>query len=509
MTHFGQQNDLCEAVTKIEQIATNPAWPSRRGRRALFRLLAVVIGVSPFLITESVLRFTDWGRPQDVGDPFVGFSEVRPLFVLNDRGDRYQIPKSRQAFFQPEGFAAKKRPSEFRIFCLGGSTVQGRPYSIETSFTTWLELSLQVADTSREWEVVNCGGVSYASYRLVPIMKEVLAHEPDLFIVYTGHNEFLEERSYGSIKRMPAWTKGIGERLLSLRTYNLARRLWYPSGDSSDDVVDRAELAVEVDALLDYQGGLEVYHRDDRWRAGVIEHFEHNLRRLVRIARRAQIPLLLVNPVCNLKDTPPFKTEHRHGLSEQQIATFKRLWESAKSLDWKLLDQKASVLNRALEIDARYADAHFLLARCYDAMGLSDQAKAEYIRAKEEDICPLRILEPMHDVIMRVARQTRTPLVNVRQSFEEATRDGIPGDDSLIDHVHPRIEGHQLIAQLLFDEMVHLGLATQRVDWKTERDRLYAEHMGSLGASYFPTKRRTITGSTTMDAGAGVSHSCP
>ena len=63
---------------------------------------------------------------------------------------------------------------------LGGSTVQGRPFSIETAFSTWLELSLTAADPSRIWQVVNCGGVSYASYRLAPIVDESSCYKPDL-----------------------------------------------------------------------------------------------------------------------------------------------------------------------------------------------------------------------------------------------------------------------------------------------------------------------------------------
>ena len=44
--------------------------------------------------------------------------------------------------------------------------------------------------------MINCGGVSYASYRLGPILDEVLGYEPDLIMLYTGHNEFLEARTY-------------------------------------------------------------------------------------------------------------------------------------------------------------------------------------------------------------------------------------------------------------------------------------------------------------------------
>ena len=39
-----------------------------------------------------------------------------------------------------------------------------------------LELSLRAARPEREWDVINCGGVSYASYRLVPDYPDDPAH---------------------------------------------------------------------------------------------------------------------------------------------------------------------------------------------------------------------------------------------------------------------------------------------------------------------------------------------
>ena len=149
--------------------------PARSRRKTwTFRLLAVLFGFLLFVAAEVVCRVAGWGRPTDYPDPYVGFSEIHPLFVKEESGERYVIPKSRLGFFAADSFPAKKGESTFRIFCLGGSTVQGRPYSIPTSFTTWLKLSLNAGDPRREWEIVNCGGISYASYRLVPIMRECL-----------------------------------------------------------------------------------------------------------------------------------------------------------------------------------------------------------------------------------------------------------------------------------------------------------------------------------------------
>ena len=164
-------------MNAVSKLISNSA-----AKRVGFRLVAIALGLSPLLIGELVFCFLGLGRPTDIDDPFVGFSAVHPLFALNSQTGRYEIAPSRLEHFCADSFAAKKPANEFRIFVLGDSTVQGRPWTIETSFTKWLELSLNAAEPRRTWRVVNCGGVSYASYRLVPILQEVLAYQPDLII---------------------------------------------------------------------------------------------------------------------------------------------------------------------------------------------------------------------------------------------------------------------------------------------------------------------------------------
>src|SRR3954470_14760786 len=237
------------------------------GKRFLFRVAAVIVGLLPLLACELTLRGLGIGRPTDSNDPFVGFSDIHPLFVLNESSGRYEIPKSRQVHFQPDSFAARKPADEFRIFVLGGSTVQGRPWSIESSFTTWLELHLNAADSSRRYEVVNCGGVSYATYRLIPILQEALHYQPDLVIFCEGHNEFLEDRSYAPIKARPAPVNWAIKQVSRLHTYNALRAgiIGARPTDEPSDQQPRVILGPEVDARLDWKGGLNQYHRDDQW----------------------------------------------------------------------------------------------------------------------------------------------------------------------------------------------------------------------------------------------------
>jgi hypothetical protein len=246
----------------------------RNGRRRwLFRTVAVVLGLSMFVLLELALAVLDVGGLNEQDDPFVGFDDVRPLFVLNESGTRLEIPPSRhKLYFAPESFPAKKKKDTFRVFCLGGSTVQGRPYSTDTSFTKWLQLSLETAQPERNWEVINCGGISYASYRLVPILEECIAYEPDLFIVCTGHNEFLEERTYGHIKQTSAAMKATHRFVSQLRTYSLLWEAYQSLTQADASSTGRPNLSVDADALLNYKNGIEAFHRDPVFRSGVIAH---------------------------------------------------------------------------------------------------------------------------------------------------------------------------------------------------------------------------------------------
>ena len=231
---------------------------NRRVRAVLFRCAAVLLGLTPLVLLELLFYALGWGRPDVRDDPLVSFHGIRPLFVLNDAGTHYEIPPGRQAFFRPQSFTARKSDQGYRIFCLGGSTVQGRPYATETSFTSWLRIGLQAAEPQRTWEVVNCGGVSYASYRLVPILQEVLNYEPDLIIVCTGHNEFLEDRTYGHIRDRSTTLVALQAQFAQLRSYQVLRQqyLRLQGGDAAFQAHARPELSEEVDAILDYQGGL-------------------------------------------------------------------------------------------------------------------------------------------------------------------------------------------------------------------------------------------------------------
>jgi hypothetical protein len=455
-----------------------------------FRLAAILLGLAPLLGLELMLRACGLGRPTDYNDPFVGFSDIHPLFVLNERAGKYEIPISRQTHFRPESFAAVKPRNEFRIFVLGGSTVQGRPYSIETSFTTWLELGLNAADPSRRWEVVNCGGVSYATYRLAPIMQEVLAYQPDLIVFCEGHNEFLEDRSYAPVKAAPPWLAWPQRQVARLRSYTLIRDGWQRL-TSRPQPPKRPLLGAESDARLDWKGGMAAYHRDPQWQRDVIAHFDFNLRRMAAIADDVGVPLLWISPVSNL-NWPPFKSEHRAGISAAERSAFDALLQKAADNYGSDLRAALAYLQQARAIDDQHAQVHYEIGSCYELLQQPVAAQAALIRAKDLDVCPLRMLESQRKLMRRAAVETGVPLLDAHALIARHSRLGYPGSQWLIDHVHPTIEGHQLIAEALVDQLTELNYLRPAPGWESARQQAYERHLASLGHPYFARGKQRL-----------------
>lgn len=446
-------------------VATPAASSRNRTARRLWMLrgLSIVCGLSLFVVVELVCCLLGIGETPLEDDPFVGFSNLQPLFEKSSGGDRFVTAKSRLKFFRPEEFAASKPSGTKRIFCLGGSTVQGRPFAKETSFTTWLELALQQADPDQKWEVINCGGISYASYRLVPILQECLGYQPDAFIICTGHNEFLEDRSYGQLRKTSPLVTSAFHGLSRFRSFQFLRQVLL--SDSATEKNSRDVLGSDVDAFLDYKDGISAYHRDDDWRRGVIAHFESNLERMVQLAHQHGVPIVVVRPPSNLADTMPFKSEHRSDLTEQERDRWNDTMLRARASLKKFPAAAVTTFEEAIRIDPEYAATHYELGQLLEVLGDFSAARKEFLLARENDICPLRILSPMEQAIARVAARNDVPLLDAHQLLEQETRHGILDSSILVDHVHPSFGGHQLIAMALVENLQELSIVKPRPNW--------------------------------------------
>ncbi|HID76134.1 MAG TPA: SGNH/GDSL hydrolase family protein [Planctomycetaceae bacterium] len=179
------------------------------------------------------------------------------------------------------------------------------------------------------------------------------------------------------------------------------------------------------------------------------------------------------------------KTERRDGLTPEQPVRWEQLIHQAGEHYGRNRWQCVQLLEQARRIDDGHAGLHYLLGECYDALEMYDKAREAYIRAKELDICPLPILEEMNQAILETADRTGTPVVDVRRIFEMTSDHGIPDNRYLLDHVHPTIEGHQLIGAALCGELIRQGIVHPVDGWKEVRKELFQKHLDSLDNLYF------------------------
>ncbi len=343
-------------------------------------IYSLVVTAAFFLVVEGLLAVLDFQPTLTDRDPFVGFESSIPLFVEQTQADSVflQTAANKLPFFNTQTFAKVKPDHTFRVFCVGGSTTFGRPYDDTTSFVSWLRELLQVADTNQRWEVINAGGISYASYRVASVVEELCAYSPDLFIVYTGHNEFLEERTYRDLHAKPVGFRRLTAILHQTRTYSLAHQLLAPEMLPSKR---SGMLSGEVDTILDHTVGPVSYERDDQLRDHVVEHFEFNVNRMVQTARSAGAEVLFVTPAANLKDFSPFKSEHRSNLRDSERQRWNELFTSAAEQERNGDNQAAlTALNLAAKIDDRHADLHFRKGRLLLAEQRSEEARESFLR---------------------------------------------------------------------------------------------------------------------------------
>lgn len=404
----------------------------------------MLMGVRPLLYSE---------------DPHVGFSSHVPLFVEGSANNRVTA-QNKIRWFNDQRFAQDKSNGTTRVFCLGGSTTYGRPYTDATSFCGWLRQYLPAADPSREWEVINAGGISYASYRVAKLMEELIDYEPDVFVIYTGHNEFLEERTYSGIIETPDAVRGMQSLLGRTRTYSMVSGMLNSSNKTDPKT---PTLTEEVNTILDQSAGLDRYTRDPQLESKIIAHYRYNLSRMVDIAESSGVQVIFITPAANLRNSSPFKSEHAKTLTESLKATFQSHMTSATKAVANEQHAKAlSHVDQATNIDKLHAHGHFLRGEILTALERDEEAATAYEVAVIHDVCPLRMLPVMRDVLANTANARSVPLVDYHTFLAERSAHGVPGDDWFLDHVHPTIEGHRLLALKLIAAFETQGLLANK-----------------------------------------------
>lgn len=417
-------------------------------------LFSLVILILFLVLGEGVIHLFGIHPKTSVDDPFVGFAPGSKLFIEGtDSLGRsiYHTAPIKEKFFNKQTFKTEKPKGLFRIFTMGGSTTYGHPYNDATSYSRWLREFLPLTVGYDSFEVVNAGGISYASYREYHLLQELTDYQPDLVVVYTGHNEFLEERTYRDIKQMPRPLLWLRNHLDGTHWWAALEQLIEPKQEKPKSTLDG-----EVNTVLDRSIGPRDYTRNPELRQNVVSHYLISLQNMAKLAKENKFRLLLLTPPSNLKDCEPFKSEYTT-LDSNQINTLNNIYRLADSLYISQKYQDArQIIDSVLQLEKKHAGWWYLSGRTYLGMGDTIRAERDLKRAKQEDICPLRALDEFSAAVLQMKQEGVAVLDWEKELTAFSAKkysSKILGDETFLDHVHLTIEAHALLASLIIQKM--------------------------------------------------------
>ena len=418
----------------------NDAAPVELSRRLKlwFSLVTVMGGVLVILLSlEGSLWLLGYQSP--VSDPYESFVARSPLFKEADGMMITDIPRSH--FFHVQRFPRFKPAGTKRVFVFGGSTTFG--YALDNpkqdSYVNQLGLQLQEKFPGTQFEMINCGGKSYASYRLVDLVEECVEYSPDLVIIMSGHNEFIEARHYKDLIADDSFRNQVWYRT---KTAHLVDHVASWVGEQLGSA-DKSGLGANPFVTEKY------IVRDPNEFRLTFEHYTRNLKRMIEACRAHDTPVILCTCPSNLLDHKPFYTEPPAGMSLEE---FERREERAKELEMTGRPQQAlKMAEEILKDDPDSAFFLFIAGRCHYQLGNMDQARELLMQAKDKDDFPKRTLTNFNERVRELAAEYQLPLFDGEKRFLDEAPERLPGEDLFEDDCHPTKIGHFYFADGLRD----------------------------------------------------------
>jgi tetratricopeptide (TPR) repeat protein len=430
-------------------------------------------------------------------DSMMGFSAGSPLFVGSSEPGMLTTAPAKLKPFNLQSFSRVKPAGTQRIFCLGGSTTYGHPFDDRASFCNWLRHMLPQADSSVRWELINAGGISYGSYRIAQMMDELVRYEPDFFILYSGHNEFLENRTYAHIARLPPFLRWLSGELERSRGYSLLVEAYGKLAGSKPAPESKPVLPGEVKAVLDDSYGPKDYVRNDTLSQDILSHYQASVTRIVGKAKRAGAGILLISTPSNLLDCAPFKSGFSGGLTPEQkrsadssLRVGMRFYEEAR------FDSAIGAFESGIRVDGRHPDLLYHLGKSYYRIGDFEKAHLHLARARDEDICPLRAFSEAPGWLRGIAQREDVPYLDFNGILEEKVREReghrLLGKRDFYDHVHLTVENHGLLAANIVERLAEAGFVKSSSDWKSHLPQVSGKVLASLDQRAYGLAMHTL-----------------
>jgi len=407
-------------------------------------LISILVALGVLAATEVILRLT----AESLENPLANEISVNgeEWYQIN-RGylKKYFSPNAAIVpELKPTIFRKQKRPNAFRILCLGESSMFGTPYQMTCTIPAIVRKQLRHFVPDREIEVINLAASAINSNVTIDLAKRIDALQPDLVLLYLGHNEFYGPDGVGASfvqRHVPStiqWVYSLRELRIVSFVVNLFRKSPRSGGPEAEQnlmrqVSDANRIGLQSDPA-----------------ERIFALFENNLSGIFSELQSAAVPVI-VSDVTSNPEFPPFD-------SDASAAGLARDYEAVRrSGEYGLFLSKLSTLMRS---DTANAAFHYWKGMTLLAMGKRKEGEQQLGAARDFDLLKFRAPGRTNDIIRRVCESTATPYISTDSLFSALQRSGTTANELFWEHVHPTPFGYYAIASLFVRKILDMKLLT-------------------------------------------------
>lgn len=392
-----------------------------RKKLLAFKISAVVLALLFIVLLEVVLRIAGYGSDF----PLFIEDDTQPgyVFMNPEVSNKYFFGTNNATSGYSELFKAEKDPETKRIFVLGASTGIGYPYLKNGSFHRWLQYSLNENFPGENIEIINLSLTAINSYTIRDFGKQLPAFDPDAILIYAGHNEYYGALGVGSVNSLGGYPSLVN-LALELREYRLVQLI--SAGIGQIQKIFRAKTEKEETLMKKMVAEQSIPFGSDTYKNG-IEQFRYNFEDLLEELESKDIPVFLSTIASNEKDIKPF------------------------------ISDTVNSDNSAIQ--------YFQKANDQYSAGEYEGARKNFIKAKELDMLRFRAPLEINNLITEFCGKFNNVfLVDNQTSFSENSPHLSIGNELLVEHVHPNLQGYSLIAYNFYKALERENVL--ELDWQ-------------------------------------------
>ena len=337
-----------------------------------------------------------------------------------------------------------KAPGTYRIFILGESAALGDP---EPAFGAgrYLEVLLRERFPRTKFEVVNVAMTAINSHVILPIARDCVRQEGDLWIIYMGNNEMVGPFGAATVfgAKAPPWQ--LVRLNLSIQEWRLGQLLAQAGRKLTGKDSDPATWSG-----MKMFAGNSVEPNDPRKQV-VYRNFEKNLRDILETGLNSGVHILLSTVAVNLKDCPPFGSLISSNLSPAERVQVEQSLAGGNALaDHGNYRAALESYQRAARFNPQSAELEYRWGDCLERSTNRPAARGHFQKALDLDCLPFRADTRINTIIEEVGRQLNSPwltLLNAGAAIDTNPADDIPGQENFYEHVHLNFDGNYRLAQ--------------------------------------------------------------